>query len=182
MPIFQTSTGGQCYFRFPEGETVDVNENASLQDNLSMIRGRHTFKTGYELLRTSINSHLEQRPSGTYLLGGTEFPFTPNTGNPFASFLLGTVTRADFTRALATWLPQWWSHALYFQDDWKVTNNLTLNLGVRWQTESPYRSQVRAAKPVRSDRDRSAHGSAGSVCCIPLARSPAATPTTSSRG
>ena len=33
----------------------------------------------------------KQRPSGTYLLGGTEFPFTPSTGNVFASFLLGTV-------------------------------------------------------------------------------------------
>ncbi|MCC6588341.1 MAG: TonB-dependent receptor [Bryobacterales bacterium] len=141
MPIFQTSSGGQFYFRFPEGETVDVNANASLQENLSMIRGRHTFKTGYEILKTSINSHLEERPSGTYLLGGTEFPFTPNTGHPFASFLLGTVTRADFTKALATWLPRWWSHAAYFQDDWKATKRLTLNLGVRWQTESPYQTK-----------------------------------------
>jgi hypothetical protein len=141
MPIFQTMTGGQFYFRFPEGETVDVNANASLQNNLSMIRGRHTFKTGYELLRTGINSHLEERPSGTYRLGGTELPFTPATGHPFASFLLGTVARADFTRALATWLPKWWSHAVYFQDDWKATRNLTLNLGLRWQTESPYRTK-----------------------------------------
>src|SRR6266446_4394082 len=121
MPIFQTSTGGQFYFRFPEGETVDVNENASLQNNLSLIRGRHTFKTGYELLRTGINSHLEQRPSGTYLLGA--------------------VVRADFAKALGTWLPRWWSHALYFQDDWKATTKLTLNLGVRWQMESPYQTK-----------------------------------------
>jgi hypothetical protein len=138
MPIFQTSTGGQFYFRFPEGETVDVNESANLQENFTLTRGRHTFKTGYELLRTRINSHLEERPSGTYLFGGTELPFTPGTGNAFASFLLGGVVRADFTRAFATWLPRWWSHALYFQDDWKVTRRLTLNLGVRWQTESPY--------------------------------------------
>jgi outer membrane receptor protein involved in Fe transport len=141
MPIFQTSSAGQFYFRFPEGETVDVNEAVSMQENLSLIRGRHTFKTGYELLRTRINSHLEQRPSGTYLLGGTEFPFTPGTGNVFASFLMGGVVRADFTKALATWLPRWWSHALYFQDDWKVSPKLTLNLGIRWQTESPYQTK-----------------------------------------
>ncbi len=141
MPIFQTATGGQFYFRFPEGETVDVHENFSIQDNLSLIRGRHTFKTGYELLRTRINSHLEARPSGTYLLGGTEFPFTPGTGNTFASFLLGSVVRADFTKSFATWLPRWWSNALYFQDDWKATNKLTLNLGVRWQMESPYQTK-----------------------------------------
>lgn len=141
MPIFQPATGGNFYFRFPEGETVNVNANFSVQDNLSMIRGRHTFKTGYEILRTSINSHLEARPGGTYLLGGTEFPFTPGTGNTFASFLLGGVVRADFTKALATWLPYWWSHALYFQDDWKLNSKLTLNLGLRWQTESPYQTK-----------------------------------------
>ncbi|HUQ91367.1 MAG TPA: hypothetical protein VM120_06785 [Bryobacteraceae bacterium] len=141
MPIFQTSSGGQFYFRFPEGKTMNVNSNFSVQENLSMIRGRHTFKTGYEILKTAINSHLEDRPSGTYLLGGTEFPFTPNTGNAFASFLLGGVVRADYTKALATWLPKWWSHAAYFQDDWKVTTKLTLNLGVRWQTESPYQTK-----------------------------------------
>ncbi len=141
MPIFQTSSGGQFYFRFPEGETVNVNENASFQENLTMVRGRHTFKTGYEGLKTRINSHLSELPGGTYRLGGTEFPFTPNTGNPFASFLLGTVTRADFTKSLATWLPEWWSHAAYFQDDWKVSTKLTLNLGVRWQTESPYQTR-----------------------------------------
>lgn len=141
MPIFQTSTGGQFYFRFPEGETVDVNENFSIQDNLSLIRGRHTFKTGYELLRTRINSHVQALPSGIYRLGGTELPFTPGTGNTFASFLLGGVVRADFTKAFGTWLPQWWSNALYFQDDWKATDKLTLNLGIRWQTESPYRTK-----------------------------------------
>ena len=152
MPIFcvaiatcsnltYTPTSGPLYFRYPEGETVDVNSNFSVQDNLSMIRGRHTFKTGYELLRTTINSHLEERQSGTYVLGGTEFPFTPSTGHPFASFLLGSVARADYTKALASWLPQWWSHAAYFQDDWKATGRLTLNLGLRWQTESPYRTK-----------------------------------------
>jgi outer membrane receptor protein involved in Fe transport len=102
-----------------------------------MIRGRNTLKTGNEGLKTSIKSQMSELPGVTYRLGGTELPFTPNTGNTFASFLLGSVTRADFTKSLTTWLPQWWSHAAYIQDDWKVTPKLTLNLGMRWQTESP---------------------------------------------
>jgi hypothetical protein len=138
MPSFLNSGGGQIMFDFPGGPSEDVHENFSLQENLTMVRGRHTFKTGYELLRTRLNSLVSATPSGLYRMGGTEFPFRPNTGNPFASLMLGGVVRADFTRDLASWLPRWWGHAFYFQDDWKVTPRLTLNLGLRWQYESPF--------------------------------------------
>ena len=73
-----------------------------------------------------------------YRFGGTDFPFRPNTGNDFAAFLLGSVVRADFNIPLANWLPRWWGHSFYFQDDWSVSPKLTLNLGVRWYYESPF--------------------------------------------
>lgn len=138
IPDFRNSGGGTIYFELPGGPSQEIAENFSLQENLTIVRGRHTLKTGYELMRTRHNVRVATLPSGQYRMGGTEFPFRPNTGNPFASFMLGGVVRADFTRDLATWLPRWWGHAAYFQDDWKVTRNLTLNLGLRWQYESPF--------------------------------------------
>jgi hypothetical protein len=138
MPNFSQSVSN---IRFPEGREGDVTENISFQDNFTMVRGRHTFKTGYELLRTRANSILVEQPSGIYTFGGTDFPFRPNTGHPFASFLLGAVTRADFTQAQATWLPRWWTNSFYFQDDWKFSSKLTLNLGLRWQYETPFNTK-----------------------------------------
>src|SRR5207253_1670598 len=68
-------------------------------------------------------------------------PFVPNTGNTFASFLLGTVTSATFTQQTASWPPRWWSHQAYFQDDWKPMKGLTLNFGVRWSYETPFQTK-----------------------------------------
>jgi hypothetical protein len=118
-----------------------VGEDFIVQNNYTHIVGRHTFKAGYEMVRTRVSSVLPDLPSGTYEFGGTELPFTPNTGNTFASFLLGTVSSAEFTNNFASWLPRWWQHAAYIQDDWKVRPGLTLNLGLRWTYESPFQTK-----------------------------------------
>ena len=122
----------------PGGRFQNVSEDFTFQENLTKVAGRHTVKFGYEVVRTRYNALIEALPSGTYNMGGTEAPFAPNTGNTFASFLLGTVASAQFTRNQATWLPRWWSHSIYAQDDFHPIRNLTLNLGVRWSYESPF--------------------------------------------
>ena len=110
------------------------------QENLTKVWGKHTIKGGYEILRTRYNVLAEALPSGKYFMSGTELPFATagTTGNDFADLLLGYVGQAQFTQALATWLPRWWSHAAYVQDDFKPSRNLTINFGVRWSYESPY--------------------------------------------
>jgi hypothetical protein len=119
----------------------NIGEDFTLQDNFTKIRGKHTVKAGYELIRTRYNSTAGALPSGTYNFGGTNAPFVPNTGNTFASFLLGTVTSATFTQEFATWLPRWWSHQWYVQDDWKPFRGLTVNIGLRWSYESPFQTK-----------------------------------------
>ena len=126
------------YAMGPGGKSEQVAEDNSFQNNFTKIVGTHTLKMGYEVIRTRYNSLAESLPSGRYNMGGTDFPFTPNTGNSFAALLLGTVSSATFTRTTATWLPRWWSHGLYFQDDYKPMRNLTFNLGLRWSYESPF--------------------------------------------
>ncbi|MBS1827284.1 MAG: TonB-dependent receptor [Acidobacteria bacterium] len=116
----------------------NVGEDFTFQDNLTKIAGKHTFKFGYELIRTRYNGTAGSLPGGTYNFTGTNQPFTPNTGIGFANFLLGTVGSAVYTQEFASWLPRWWSHQWYAQTDYKPVRNLTLNLGVRWSYESPF--------------------------------------------
>jgi hypothetical protein len=125
----------------PGGFSQQIAEDFTFQDNFTKVLGKHTLKFGYEVIRTRYNFLQEALPSGTYTMGGTDLPFTPNTGNSFAALLLGSVSQATFTNSLATWLPRWWSHAWYGQDDWKPIKNLTINLGLRWSYESPFNTK-----------------------------------------
>jgi hypothetical protein len=118
-----------------------IGEDITLQDNVTKTWANHTFKFGYELIRTRYNGTAGSLPGGQYNFGGTELPFTPNTGQPFAAFLLGSVSSATFTQEYASWLPRWWSHQGYFQDDWKIRRNLTLNLGLRYSYETPFQTK-----------------------------------------
>ncbi len=113
-------------------------EEFTISENLLKVTGQHTFKMGWEVSRARSNNYNQDRSSGTYNFGGTDFPYRPNTGNAFAAFLLGSVSSATFTKTQATWLPRFWMHGLYFQDDYRPSRNLTINLGLRWSYESPF--------------------------------------------
>ena len=60
-----------------------------------------------------------------------------NSGDPMASMLLGYFTTANYNVSIAYALQQIYI-APYVQDDWRVNNKLTLNLGGRWDYESPF--------------------------------------------
>ena len=141
FPDFQNSGGSRFYGLGPGGRSYTRAEDITFQENFTKVLSSHTIKTGYELIRTRYNSLIESLPSGAYRFGGTEFPFRANTGNSFASFLLGTVVRADYTTTAANWLPRWWSHAFYVQDSWRPVRNVTLEMGVRWSYESPFQTK-----------------------------------------
>src|SRR5260370_8358331 len=124
----------------------EINETLSFRDDLTKIHGTHAFKAGYEWLRFRLNRTETNRPSGNFAFDGMTAALkpdglgsiVPNTGNTFAGFLLGSVLQAQFDAELTSSLPRPSIHSFYFQDDWKATHTLTLNLGVRYSNESPF--------------------------------------------
>ena len=107
-----------------------------------MQRKSHYLKAGYEMRRTG--GHL-------LAVAGNQFVFDPAvtastflnpntalTGSPFATMLLGSIS--DTSQAVAAPLNQNRSEyfAAYFQDDYKPTRRITLNLGLRWEYETPW--------------------------------------------
>jgi len=107
-------------------------------NNLSWIRGKNAFKFGVEI-RPSFNYELNfPTASGSFTMSplATGLPGTAASGNGFATLLLGAPTAfgARQTEELdrRSWYSSW-----FVQDDWAVHPDLTLNVGVRWETDSP---------------------------------------------
>ena len=132
------------YGLYGDGPQRSAYETLSFRNDLSIIRGTHAFKTGYEILRFRLNSTVTDRPSGQFYFDGVtaglqpDGNLAPRTGNTFAGFLTGAVRRAYFNQELTSWLPRSSIQSFYFQDDWKVTPTLTMNLGVRYSNETPF--------------------------------------------
>jgi hypothetical protein len=120
----------------------NLQEILTVKDDVSKARGTHAFKLGYELLRFRQNQWDLATPDGNFSYTGTAGLNTngtnkSNTGATFANFLTGAINSVSFSRRLNSNLPRVWQHSFYFQDDWKVTPNLTLNLGLRYNVETP---------------------------------------------
>jgi hypothetical protein len=110
--------------------------------SVTRIKGPHTMKFGWDGRIIRVNDHEYRATEGTYSFaaGFTQGP-NPNTasstaGNGFASLLLGTGT-GNVIQNFKDVATQSYYFAWYAQDDWRVTKKLTLNIGVRYDLDTP---------------------------------------------
>lgn len=105
---------------------------------LSWFRGKHAFKFGGEY-RLGANDEIRDRGSaGNFVISPliTARPGVSGTGNALASFVLGEVNSASIQ--VSDKIPSRASYlALYVQDDWRITDRLTINAGLRYEVEFP---------------------------------------------
>ena len=116
----------------------------NFSDGVSLNRGRHTWKFGGDLGRFQLNYLRTQFVRGRYIFTGA---FTGDgapagaAGDPVADFLLGFPQVTDRTVGSTQAYLQQNTYAGYLQDDWRVNNRLTINLGLRYEYVSPFREK-----------------------------------------
>ncbi|HWR14100.1 MAG TPA: TonB-dependent receptor [Terriglobales bacterium] len=137
-----TPLGLQGY-EYPNRRTSDTLQ---LTENLTKLTGAHTFKTGVEYQRMSFPWSAPPYPAGWFTFNGyTGIPnLTNGVGmadlllNPIAATVPNGVDFVGGASALSVssvYEPDDLRHyfGAYFQDDWRVTPSLTLNMGLRWE-------------------------------------------------
>ena len=124
-----------------DGDTIDNGFRFS--NTLSWIHGKHDFKFGYEQWYQQYSPLNFQNTSGTFNFGRGQTAGTPTTsnlsGNGIASMLLGVPNTANVTAyaSQARWLRSYF--AGYVTDSFKVTPTLTVNYGLRYEIDEPFK-------------------------------------------
>ena len=159
--------GYQLTVPFGANQT-DVYENYTLNASLVRIMGNHTVKIGGE---STLRNH---SGIGNFAFYGGYFTYSPNetsalnpstgglvsgTGDEYASFMIGDYDNLTWQTQLNSFTIDW-SHAVFVTDTWRVTNNLTLNLGARWEYPGGlYEKKDRAAVFLPNGNDPNAGAS-----------------------
>ncbi len=126
---------------------VSIANRYYVNDNVTMLRGAHTFTLGGEVRREQLNNlgvpdatftfaPTQTALNGTLFAGGVAISNPGGTGNPVASFLLGGPDYVHNDYPVGQYY-RWLQTGMYLQDDWRVNSDLTLNLGIRYDIQVP---------------------------------------------
>lgn len=136
--------------------TYKVSNVANLVDNLTIVAGSHTIKTGFAYQYVFVPFLVPPTSRGSFTFSGdyTSIPGANVGSTGRAQFLLtptstlvangidnvgGASTVAASSSISSTQVMEY--YAGYVQDDWKITRNMTLNLGMRYEYFSPVKDR-----------------------------------------
>ncbi|MBS1839573.1 MAG: carboxypeptidase regulatory-like domain-containing protein [Acidobacteria bacterium] len=121
----------------------NANPTYTYRDNMTKILGNHTMQFGAYVAFAQKNE-----ANSPYIQGILTFDSsaaTVTTGNAFADLLLGNIASYQQTTKQTQYYNRFKNVEPYFQDDWRVTKRLTLNLGLRISAFGTYRERYQQA-------------------------------------
>jgi hypothetical protein len=147
LPLMSLSGGNVS--NFGTGDVYQLFADAVIhyEDTLIYTRGLHTMRFGFQGYRYRVDTFYSGNNgrAGTLLFNGY---YTTQALGAGASSANGGIAEADFALGLpdeiqggvngGTWGQRSNSLAAFYQDDWRVTPTLTLNLGLRWELHTPW--------------------------------------------
>ena len=121
----------------------NANPTYTYRDNVTKIIGVHTLQFGAYFAAAQKNE--DNSPYNQGILTFTSSDSTVSTGNAFADMLLGNIASYSQNNLTVKYYNRYKIVEPYFQDDWRVTKRLTLNLGLRMSLFGTYRERYQHA-------------------------------------
>jgi hypothetical protein len=120
-------------FKWPKFQGPDSITQFS--DHVSYTAGKHALKFGAEMHYNKVTNaaYGNARGSITFLGGNVSVNPAPNGSTPLEDFFAGLPFKSSVEVGNPTLHLHNWAYAFFFQDDWRVTRNLTLNGGIRYE-------------------------------------------------
>ena len=113
-------------------------------DSLSFSHGKHVFKYGATIGKRELNFVQGNDAKGYFVLGGLSYPGTGRFTGYEASEVLAGFPDYEIGQFNGFYHTRSWEDGFFAQDDWRITNRLTLNLGIRYDYLSwPYETDNR---------------------------------------
>jgi len=132
--------GGYQQLGSPPNTASNFNTSVTeIADALSWLKGRHTLKTGLDWRWERLNVIQPPSPTGSFTFNaiGSDRPGVADTGTPLASFLLGQVQNFSIDLQQRQIQERARVQEYFVQDDWKASDRLTVNTGLRYTLNFP---------------------------------------------
>ncbi len=138
LPFITVS--GTSNFGSPQFYATNEYENVyQILDNVTKVLGNHTIRGGVNIQRIRFSTSQPTQARGTYNYNGTytSQQGSPNTGSGLADFLTNSMNSAALSNVFNSDDVRF-NRAGYIQDDWKASERLTVNYGIRYDYSTPY--------------------------------------------